>query len=163
MGERDFHPKDIKRLKAAWNDYLQQHSLNSTQQRELIVDQFLRCRDHVSIEQLLARVRKRNRKVGYATVYRTLKLLAEAGLASQIEFGEGQTRYEVAGEHHDHFICTSCGLILEFEDPQIERLQEEVAQRLGGFVITRHRHELYGICAKKRGIPEGHCPNEDRK
>ena len=162
MGTKDFHPGDVKRLKSQWNTYLQEHSLNSTQQRELIVDQFLRCREHVSIDQLLARVRKRNRKVGYATVYRTLKLLVEAGLALQREFGEGQTCYEVAGEHHDHLICTSCGLILEFEDPEIERLQDEVARRLGGFVVTRHRHELYGVCPKKSGVPGGSCPNEDK-
>lgn len=149
-----------KGLKARWKAYLQENRLNTTQQRELIVDQFLRSKDHISVDELLARVRKRNRKVGYATVYRTLKLLVESGLAIQRQFGDGHARYEVAGDHHDHLICTKCGLILEFEDEEIEALQERIAQRLGGFLVTRHRHELYGMCPKARGIPGGGCPNE---
>lgn len=157
-----FHPGDPKHLKARWRTYLQENNLNTTQQRELIVDQFLRCRDHVSIDELLARVRKRNRKVGYATVYRTLKLLVDSGLAIQRQFGDGQARFEVDGDHHDHLICTKCGLILEFEDDEIEALQERIAERLGGFKVTRHRHELYGLCPKARGIPDGYCPNEQR-
>jgi Fur family ferric uptake transcriptional regulator len=159
--ENKFGPGDVDELKNRWTDYLSEQGLNTTQQRELIVDQFLRCHDHVSIDELLARVRKRNRKVGYATVYRTLKLLVEAGLALQRQFGEGQARFEVAGEHHDHLICAKCGLILEFEDDQIERLQDEIAQRLGNFKVIRHRHELYALCPKAQGVEGGKCPNED--
>jgi len=155
-----FQNTDTKGLKVRWKAYLQDNNLNTTQQRELIVDQFLRSRDHISVDELLNRVRKRNRKVGYATVYRTLKLLVDSGLAIQRQFGDGQARYEVIGDHHDHLICTKCGLILEFEDNEIEELQEQVAKRLGGFQVTRHRHELYAICPKGRGIPGGHCPNE---
>src|SRR5262245_13753678 len=115
----EFRLDDTKDLKERWRHYLAAHNLNTTQQRELIVDSFLRCKDHVSIDDLLARVRKRNKRVGYATVYRTLRLLVDSGLAHQRQFGDGQARYEVAGEHHDHLICTSCGLILEFEDDEI--------------------------------------------
>lgn len=162
MGEQasSFHNEDTKDLKARWKAYLQENNLNTTQQRELIVDQFLRCRDHVSVDELLARVRKRNRKVGYATVYRTLKLLVDSGLAIQRQFGDGQARYEVEGDHHDHLICSKCGLILEFEDQEIETLQEKIAERLGGFKVIRHRHELYGLCPKAQGEPGGRCPNE---
>ena len=156
----DFHPEDPRDLKARWRAYLEEQGLNTTQQREIIVDAFLRCRDHISIEELLNRVRKRNKKVGYATVYRTLKLLVESGLAHQRQFGDGQARYEVDGDHHDHLICTKCGLILEFEDDEIERLQDRIAQRLGGFEVTRHRHELYGRCPKAQGVKNGACPNE---
>lgn len=133
------------RLKQRWREYLQEHRLNTTQQRELIVAYFFKSHEHVSIDELLARVRKRNAKVGYATVYRTLKLLVEAGLAIQRQFGDGQARFELAGEHHDHLICTQCGLISEFEDEEIEALQEKVAERFG-FEVERHRHELYGRC-----------------
>ena len=136
-------------LKQRWKEYLQTHRLNTTQQRELIVDYFLKGREHVSIDDLLARVRKRNAKVGYATVYRTLKLLVEAGLATQRQFGDGQARFELAGEHHDHLICIQCGLIIEFEDREIEKLQERVAERFG-FEVKRHRHELYGTCSSCR-------------
>lgn len=158
----DFHPGDPKRLKSLWKQYLRDNNLNTTQQRELIVDQFVRCHEHVSIDELLARVRKRNRKIGYATVYRTLKLLVDCGIAIQRQFGDGQARFEVAGDHHDHLICTKCGLILEFEDEEIERLQDKIALRLGGFEVTRHRHELYGQCEKARGIAGGRCPNDDQ-
>ncbi len=136
---------DPGQLKQQWKEYLQTHRLNTTQQRELIVDYFFKSHEHVSIDDLLARVRTRNAKVGYATVYRTLKLLVEAGLAIQRQFGDGQARFELAGEHHDHLICTQCGLIIEFEDDEIEALQDKVADRFG-FNVERHRHELYGKC-----------------
>ena len=156
----EFRLDDTKDLKERWRHYLQAHNLNTTQQRELIVDSFLRCKDHVSIDDLLSRVRKRNKRVGYATVYRTLRLLVDSGLAHQRQFGDGQARYEVAGEHHDHLICTKCGLILEFEDDAIEEMQDKIAERLGGFKVVRHRHELYALCPKAQGEPGGYCPNE---
>ncbi|WP_428261151.1 Fur family transcriptional regulator [Haliangium sp.] len=155
-----FHNADTDTLKSRWREYLQANNLNTTQQRELIVEQFLGCEEHVSIDELLALVRKSNRKIGYATVYRTLKLLVDSGLAIQRRFGDGQARFEVQGDHHDHLICTKCGLILEFEDDEIEILQDRIAERLGGFKVTRHRHELYGLCGKARGVPGGRCPNE---
>ena len=165
MPERHLAQSDVERLKGRWQDYLRRHSLKTTQQRELIVDQFLRLQGHVSIEDLLARVRRRNTRVGYATVYRTLKLLTECGLAAPRQFGDGQTRYEVADDiahHHDHLICVQCGLILEFENEEIERLQDEMAARLGGFKVVRHKHELYGLCPKASGIKGGYCPNEQQ-
>jgi Fur family transcriptional regulator, ferric uptake regulator len=159
----DFRPNDPAELRERWRTYIQDHRLNTTSQREAIVEMFLRTRDHVSIDELLAKVRKRQPKVGYATVYRTLKLLVDSGLAVERQFGDGQARYEVVGDHHDHLICVKCGLILEFEDAEIERLQERIATRLGSFTVLRHRHELYGLCPKAAGDPEGACPNEQRK
>jgi Fur family ferric uptake transcriptional regulator len=164
MGERtEFRPDDTGELKERWRSYIQDRRLNTTSQREAIVEQFLRTRDHVSIDELLGKVRKRHPKVGYATVYRTLKLLVDSGLAVERQFGDGQARYEVVGDHHDHLICVKCGLILEFEDDEIERLQERIAARMGGFTVLRHRHELYGLCPKSAGDPAGNCPNEQRK
>jgi len=159
----DFRPNDTGELKDRWRAYIQDKRLNITAQREAIVEMFLRTRDHVSIDELLVKVRKRQPRVGYATVYRTLKLLVESGLAVERQFGDGQARYEVVGDHHDHLICVKCGLILEFEDEEIERLQERIASRLGGFHVLRHRHELYGLCAKAAGDPAATCPNELRK
>jgi Fur family transcriptional regulator, ferric uptake regulator len=147
-------------LKERWADYCKKHKLNSTQQREAIVDLFIRSHEHASIDELLARVRKKHPKVGYATVYRTLKLLEDSGLALSRHFEDGQTRYEVAGAHHDHLICVKCNMILEFENDDIERLQEEMASKLGGFRVLRHKHELYCICPKEQGIPGGSCPHE---
>lgn len=148
---------DARQLKERWQAYLQTKRLNTTTQREAIVDHFFRAPEHISIDELLARVRRRHPRVGYATVYRTLKLLVDSGLANERQFGDGQARYEVAGEHHDHLICAKCGLILEFEDDEIERLQERIAQRLGGFTVIRHRHELYALCPRQRGLDD-RCP-----
>ena len=161
MGERsDFRPNDTDELKDRWRSYITDHRLNTTAQREAIVEQFLRTRDHVSIDELLLKVRKRQPKVGYATVYRTLKLLVDSGLAIERQFGDGQARYEVVGDHHDHLICVKCGLILEFENDTIEQLQDEMAEKMGGFKLVRHKLELYGLCPKAAGVKNGYCPNE---
>lgn len=121
--------------------------LRSTDQRRLIVETFFRSPNHVSIEELLAQVRSQDSKVGYATVYRTLKLLAECGVAFERRFGDGLARYELADEHshHDHLICVECGTIVEFEEPSIETLQEAVARK-HGYELRSHKHELYGVC-----------------
>lgn len=158
-------PRHLEVLKERWGDYQRRNGLKTTSQRELIVDTFLHSSEHVSIDDLLVLVRAHNERVGYATVYRTIKLLAAAGLAASRQFGDGQTRYEVAGPetpHHDHLICLQCGLILEFENREIERLQDKVADRLGGFKIVQHKLELYGLCPKAQHLPSGICPNENR-
>ncbi len=135
--------------KKAFKEFMTRKGLKSTQQREIILDEFLRSSSHLSTEDLYLRLRKRHPGIGYATVYRTLKLFAESGIAEERHFGDGQTRYEsVSGqEHHDHLICTACGAILEFENPEIERLQDKVAKE-HGFRIKSHRLDLYGLCGK---------------
>ncbi|QQR92064.1 MAG: transcriptional repressor [Myxococcales bacterium] len=126
---------------------MEKHKLRSTGQRRLVTDVFFRTGGHQSIEELLAMVREEDPKVGYATVYRTLKLLTESGIANEHHFGDGFTRYEIAlkGDHHDHLICTACGKIVEFEQDRIEELQEQVANK-HGFKLSSHKHELYGLC-----------------
>lgn len=137
--------------KSKFRDYLLIRGLKSTRQRELILEEFLRAGSHLSTEDLYLRLRRKNPRIGYATVHRTLKLFAECGIAEQCHFGDGQARYEASGqdEHHDHLICLACGRIVEFEDPRIEKLQDEVAGE-HGFCIQRHRLELYGLCADCR-------------
>lgn len=122
--------------------------LRSTEQRRLIVNEFFKAPAHITIEELLAQVRSIDPRVGYATVYRTLKLFVECGVAHERRFNDGVTRYEIANEdeHHDHLICVECGAITEFEEPAIERLQEEIAARYS-FSVRSHKHELYGVCA----------------
>jgi Fur family ferric uptake transcriptional regulator len=150
------------RLKRMFEDYVRRHNLKSTHQRDIIVELFLKSTGHISIDDLLAKVRKKSPKVGYATVYRTLKLLTDCGIAAARQFGDGQTRFEVMGDHahHDHLICLQCGLILEFENDTIEKLQDEMADRLGGFKLVKHKLELYGLCPKAAGVKNGHCPKE---
>ena len=108
--------------------YMAERGLKSTRQRSLIIDIFFEMHGHLSVEDVWSRVRQDDPRVSVATVYRTMKLLAESGLAHARNFGDGQTRYEpaVGREHHDHLICTRCGTIIEFENDQIERMQDAV-------------------------------------
>ncbi|HYD40574.1 MAG TPA: transcriptional repressor [Anaeromyxobacter sp.] len=141
---------------AALGDYLARRGLKHSRQRERIAEIFMGLRGHVSVDELLARARREDRRVSLATVYRTMKLLAESGLAAAREFGDGQTRWEVAAgrAHHDHLICTACGEIVEFTNEQIEALQAAVARK-HGFEVERHRLELYGRCARCRDARRG--------
>jgi Fur family ferric uptake transcriptional regulator len=127
--------------------FMSEKGLKSTRQRNLILDTFFQLDGHFSVEQLWGKVRELDPRVSVATVYRTMKLLAESGLAHAQNFGDGQTRYEpaVGREHHDHLICTRCGTIVEFENDRIEAMQEAVARK-HGFRVTSHKMELYGLC-----------------
>jgi Fur family transcriptional regulator, ferric uptake regulator len=127
--------------------YMGDRGLKSTRQRNLIIDLFFALHGHLSVEEVWARVRQDDPRVSVATVYRTMKLLADSGLAHARNFGDGQTRYEAAigREHHDHLICTRCSEIIEFENDQIERMQDAVAKR-HGFRVDSHKMELYGVC-----------------
>jgi Fur family ferric uptake transcriptional regulator len=142
----------VKRSKKKlFQEFIARKGLKTTRQRDIVLDCFLSSDHHMSTEDLYLKVRAKNPTIGYATVYRTLKLFAEAGIAREIHFGDGQTRYEhvAEGEHHDHLICTRCGAVTEFENETIERLQAEVAEQFG-FVVEKHKLELYGICPKCR-------------
>jgi Fur family transcriptional regulator, ferric uptake regulator len=147
--QTDRAPAELEHLRGMLNAYMLKKGLRSTDQRRLIVETFFHSDNHVSIEELLARVRATDPRVGYATVYRTLKLLTECGVANERRFGDGLTRYELADDvtHHDHLICVGCGDITEFEEPRIEELQERVARKYG-FELRSHKHELYGVCPK---------------
>jgi Fur family ferric uptake transcriptional regulator len=127
---------------------LAQRGLKHSRQRNAIVETFYAMGGHVAVDELVARVRERDPRVSVATVYRTMKLLSECGLAAARHFGDGQTRYEAAmrRHHHDHLICTGCGAIVEFESERIEELQDRVARR-HGFEVQHHRLEIYGRCA----------------
>ncbi len=140
---------NLEHFRALLHDHMAKRGLRSTDQRRLIVETFFKAPNHISIEELLAEVRQKDSRVGYATVYRTLKLLTECGVAFERKFGDGLTRYELADEssHHDHLICVECAKIIEFEEPKIEELQEHIAAR-HGFILKTHKHEMYGVCAE---------------
>jgi Fur family ferric uptake transcriptional regulator len=162
-GAHDAHDAhDAKDVKGPWRDYLRKKGLKTTHQREAIVDAFLRTSGHVALEDLLVDARKKHPGVGLATVYRTVKLMEEAGIAASRQFESGHTLYEVSEgrAHHDHLICDRCGYIVEFESDEIEQLQDSAARRFG-FNVLRHRHELFGLCEKARGVPGGRCPGEE--
>ncbi len=130
---------------AAFREALKAQGCKSTSQRDDIARVFFESRGHLTVEELYRNVKKVNPRIGYATVYRTLKLLKECGLAAESHFQDGEARYECSGAHHDHLICEECGRIEEFEEEEIEKLQGRVADRFG-FRITGHRMELYGLC-----------------
>jgi Fur family ferric uptake transcriptional regulator len=132
---------------ALFKTRISREGLKATKQREEILNIFLNSSGHKNLPQIYAQVSKTNPKIGYTTVYRTLKLLTRLGLATQRKFGDGETRYEPAseGRHHDHLICLDCGKIIEFEDQALEALQDRIAQR-HRFKISHHRMELYGRC-----------------
>jgi Fur family ferric uptake transcriptional regulator len=135
-------------------EYLAGQGLRSTSQRDQILQVFVDAGRHLSAEELYLLVKRNHPGIGYATVYRTLKLLADAGLADERRFEDGFTRYEYksSNNHHDHLICTKCGAILEFENERIEALQQDVARK-NHFQVQSHKLELYGLCS--------HC--QDRK
>lgn len=137
-------------------EYLSGQGLKATKQREEILKTFAAAGRHLSAEELYLLVKKTSRSTGYATVYRTLKLLTEAGLAAERRFDDGVTRYEysASSDHHDHLICTGCGRIIEFENQQIEQLQQHVAKK-NQFLVQSHRLELYGLCDR--------CQNKKRR
>jgi Fur family ferric uptake transcriptional regulator len=147
QGEKVLERPDPARLRKDLDAYMERRGLRNTEQRRLIIDTFFTIGEHVTLDQLLERVRSSDPRIGYATVYRTMKMLSDGGIANERKFADGFTRYELAdtGHHHDHLICISCGRIQEFEEPLIEDLQDRVAQRYG-FEVVHHKHELYGHC-----------------
>ncbi|MFM8550827.1 MAG: Fur family transcriptional regulator [Nitrospiraceae bacterium] len=140
--------KDHKEIRLL-RDHLAKHQLKLTHQREQILSVFLKM-EHITAEQMYRMLAKKDPHIGLATIYRTLNLFCEAGLAQARHFGT-QTQYDNISHkgHHDHLICTDCGKIVEFENCDIERLQEEVARR-NGFTIKTHKLELYGVCSNCR-------------
>jgi len=134
---------DVERQSLA--HYLDTRHLRHTRQRDAILEVFLEARSHITSEEIYQQVREKHSNIGYTTVYRTMKLLCEAGLAHERKFEDGVTRYEIQHEHHDHLVCVRCGKIIEFECRMIESAQDDIADRYG-FRVLRHRHELYGHC-----------------
>lgn len=118
-----------------------------TSQRQVIVEQFLLAGEHLTADALLARSREVDPAIGAATVYRTLNLLVEIGIAQRVRLGGGSASFEpvLGREHHDHLICLACGTVVEFSDPGIERRQNAIAKE-HGYVLRHHRLEMFGLC-----------------
>lgn len=129
-------------------NHLNEKGLRSTWQRDEVLRVFMEQNGHASVDELYARLSKTHSSISHATIYRGMNLFVDAGIAKERRFNEGRTRYEPAinVSHHDHLVCLNCGDILEFEDPTIEKLQNEIAGKRG-FLVQRHRLELYGLCS----------------
>ncbi len=130
-----------------YNKYKSEKGLKTSKKRSSIIEHFLAKDRHFSVEELYDDIKKIDTQIGYSTVYRTLRLLADCGLANECNFGDNVSRFEPVHEahHHDHLICENCGRILEFFHEGIEKLQKLVARKYK-FSVQNHKLELYGLC-----------------
>lgn len=129
--------------------YLRDHNLPVTHQREAVASAIFFADDHVSVGDIEKRLSADHEHVGKATIYRTIELLARAGLLQEHDFGEGFRRYEplAAQSHHEHLICVSCGKVVEFSSDRLERMNALIAEE-HGFRHRHHRLEIYGVCGE---------------
>lgn len=132
-----------------FEDYIRSKNLKSSGQRIQILEIFLKSEKHLSAEELYRMVKGVSPAIGYATIYRTLKLFCECGLCRELRLEDGIIRYEhlYGHEHHDHLICVKCGKFEEVMEPEIERLQKRIAQKKG-FILQKHRLNMYGVCKR---------------
>ncbi len=127
--------------------HLKDVGLKQTAQRDTILRTFLETRDHLSTDELHRLVQKKDSGIGYTTVYRTLKLLAECGLASEVAFHDGIARYEhqYNRRSHHHMVCTNCGSSVEFFSQEVGQLEREIGRKYN-YLTTRHTFQIYGLC-----------------
>jgi Fur family ferric uptake transcriptional regulator len=130
---------------------LKRVGLKHTEQRDTILRTFLETRDHLSTEELHRLVKKRDPKIGFTTVYRTLKLFAECGLASEVAFHDNVARFEHQHHRrsHHHMVCTDCGSSVEFFAPEADNIEQEIGRKFH-FQTTRHTFQIYGLCEECR-------------
>lgn len=141
----------MKSAKTVLRQYLKSKGLLHSKQREQVLDIFLKTEEHPTIGDLHELVRKKNPKIGLATVYRAMRVICAAGLAREADFGDGVRRFEheYQHQHHDHLICLKCGKITEVMSPEIEKLQERLTKKYS-FTPLRHRMQIFGVCRKCR-------------
>jgi Fur family ferric uptake transcriptional regulator len=139
--------REIAGKKERLKSFLKEGGFKSTRQRDIITTEFLNNKGHITAEELYRIISKKNKDIGFTTVYRTLKLLTQSGLAAERVFSDNLTRYESLSseEHHDHLICLNCGSITEFKNEKLENLQEKIADDFSFHPMT-HKMEIYGYC-----------------
>ena len=139
----------LKEAEKLFSEFLEKKDLKLTSQRRTILREAIEARGHFSADQLLAYSKKQDKTISKATVYRTLELLKESQILQEQDFGAGKKSYEraVGVKHHDHFVCIRCGDILEFENDEIEKLQDAEAAKKH-FKIVYHSLKLFGFCRK---------------
>jgi Fur family ferric uptake transcriptional regulator len=137
----------VREAQGILHQHLKRVGLKQTAQRDTILRTFLETREHLSTDELHRLVKKKDPKIGYTTVYRTLKLLAECGLASEVAFHDGIARYEhqYNRRSHHHMVCTNCGSSVEFFSEEVEKLEQDIGHRYH-YETTRHTFQIYGVC-----------------
>ena len=130
-------------------DLCLEKGMRMTDQRRVIAKVLSEADDHPDVEEVYRRSTAIDSGISIATVYRTVRLFEEAGILERHDFRDGRSRYEpVSDEHHDHLINVETGEVLEFHNDEIEKLQEEIARKLG-YKLVDHRMELYGVPIKE--------------
>ncbi len=132
-----------------------ERGLRMTGQRRLVATVLSDANDHPDAEEVYRRASKLDPKISIATVYRTLRIFEDAGILQRLEFGDGRARFEDAeSDHHDHLIDSGSGKVIEFQNAQLEALQEQIAHDLG-YRLVGHRMELYGVPLQQGSTPKG--------
>jgi Fur family ferric uptake transcriptional regulator len=136
---------------ARFRSYLNDRNLRMTPERHSVLEVILSREGHFDAEELLRFIRRRNKRVSRATLYRTLDHLREAGLVKMHRFGRGHALFEhtYGRQHHDHMVCDGCGKVIEFVNEEIERLQEEMCRK-HGFQSSNHVMQIFGLCRECR-------------
>jgi len=144
-------PEMVREAQGILHEHLKRVGLKHTAQRDTILQTFLETREHLSTDELHRLVKKKDPRIGYTTVYRTLKLLAECHLASEVAFHDGISRYEhqYNRRSHHHMVCTDCGSSVEFFSNEVKKLEEDIGRRYH-YRTTRHTFQIYGVCEECR-------------
>jgi Fur family ferric uptake transcriptional regulator len=131
-----------------FRDYIRQRGLRRTPEREEILREIFEIHGHFDVDELHLRLRNQGAKVSKASIYRVLPLLIDCGLVREVDFSDGHWHYEhIYGHaHHCHLRCLGCGEILEFEEPTLNRLEEQLAREYG-YRIKGHQLQVHGYCA----------------
>jgi Fur family ferric uptake transcriptional regulator len=140
--------------------FLEGKKLRITAQRQAIIETVFSTDQHFTAEQLLDWARQRDKSVSRATVYRTLPLLTESGLVREMDFGKDYRYYDpnyADHPHHNHIICNDCEKIVEFESEKIDKLENEISQKLG-FSVKSQRLQITGACEQMKKL--GTCKNK---
>jgi Fur family ferric uptake transcriptional regulator len=140
--------KDIAEQMQLFSTYLKKNGLKMTHQREVVVESFLKSEGHLSTDELYQLVKKKDNKVGFTTVFRTLKALTDCGLARETDLMDGRTRFEhlYNRPHHHHIVCMECNRTIEFLSPELEQLQEQIVSKYR-FKSMRHQLQIFGVCS----------------
>jgi Fur family transcriptional regulator, ferric uptake regulator len=151
--------ENMRQAEDLFHDHLKRVGLKHTEQRDTILRTFLETREHLSTDELHRLVKKSDPRIGFTTVYRTLKLLTECGLASEVAFHDGIARYEhqYNRRNHHHMVCTECGSSVEFFSPEVGKLEQEIGRK-HHYVTTRHTFQIYGVCQACRTKPARRRP-----
>ena len=150
---------DLETKLDQFSEYLRKEGMKITSQRLLVAERIFCSNHHFTVEGLTDELKSTHRgRISKATVYRIVSLLVEAGMLTEHHFGQNSRRYEhiPRHKHHDHILCLDCGQIDEFVDPKIEKLQLQIAEKLG-YTLEDHSLTLYGRCQKRN------CPNKKTK